>query len=160
MFHPFTHKKIQISLRKMLRNKQYHVKVLLKIFHLNAGNTTRFRPQIVKKFTQWQIMVNLTISESIKMVNLLNQLQANCWFHTSPLMQYGCTTTFSQEKDDFSANNTGHLEDWKLCIPNRSPAYDILVTSPDSLLLLRMLQETGRSAGLEINFFVPGPAGN
>ena len=36
-------------------------------------------------------MVNLTISESIieiKMVNLLNQLQANCWCHTSPLMQY------------------------------------------------------------------------
>lgn len=82
-------------------------------------------------------MVNLTISESIieiKMVNLLNQLQANCWCHTSPLMQYGCTTTFSQEKDDFSVNNTGCLEDWKLCIPNRSPTYDILV-----ILLVQIL---------------------
>ena len=75
-------------------------------------------------------------------------------------MQYDCTTTFSQEKDDFSVNNTGCLEDWKLCIRNRSPTYDILVTSPDTLLLLRTLQETGGSAGLKINFFVGGPAGD
>ena len=39
-------------------------------------------------------MVNLTIAQ---------QLQANCLCHTSPLMQHGCTTTFSQEKDDFQS---------------------------------------------------------
>lgn len=59
--------------------------------------------------------LNLTISESIKKVNLLNQLQANCGCHSSPLRQYGCTTTFSQEKYGFSVNNTaGCLEDWKI----------------------------------------------
>ena len=91
-------------------------------------------------------MVNLTISESIieiKMVNLLNQLQANCWCHTSPLMQYGCMTTFSQEKDDFSVNNTGCLEDWKLCIPNGSPTYDILVILLVQILLLHYRRLVG-----------------
>lgn len=50
----------------------------------------------------------------LRWCNLLNQLQANCWCHTSPLMQHGSMTTFSQEKDDFSVNNTGCLEDWKI----------------------------------------------
>ena len=85
--------------------------------------------------------MTFTISESIKMVNLLNQLQANCSCHTSPLMQRGCMTTFSHEKDDFSVKKhrlLGRLKNPHTCIPNRGPTY-VLVTIPDTLLLLLLL---------------------
>ena len=41
------HKKFQISFCKILKNKWYHAKVLLKRFHLN-GHTIGFHPQTQK----------------------------------------------------------------------------------------------------------------
>ena len=99
--------------------------------------------------------MTFTISESIKMVNLLNQLQANCSCHTSPLMQRGCMTTFSHEKDDFSVKKhrlLGRLKNPHTCIPKRGPTYDVLVTIPDTLLLLlrcrRLVGVEGTTPGL------------
>ena len=99
--------------------------------------------------------MTFTISESIKMVNLLNQLQANCSCHTSPLMQRGCMTTFSHEKDDFSVKKhrlLGRLKNPHTWIPKRGPTYDVLVTIPDTLLLLlrcrRLVGVEGTTPGL------------